>query len=138
MRVRFYDAGQALAVLVTLPDRRHLLVDTGESPRRPCAECRAWHERVMAGLRKDVGARGLDLVWITHQHSDHMGGASAVLGAFPVAVYVDNGLDLERTAVLREARAAVATADTRLRVWVTARDGDVTLMTTGDGMFVRE
>jgi competence protein ComEC len=116
MRVHFYDAGQALAVLVTLPDGRHLLVDTGESPHRPCAECRAWHERLMTGLRKDVGPRGLDLVWITHQHSDHVGGAKAVLGAFPVAVYVDNGLDLERTAALRDARAAVASSSTKLRV----------------------
>jgi competence protein ComEC len=116
MRVRFYDAGQALAVLVTLPDGRRLLVDTGENPRRPCAECRAWHERVMTGLRKDVGPRGLDLVWITHQHSDHVGGAKAVLGAFSVGVYVDNGRDLEKTAGVRDARAAAAASSTKLRV----------------------
>lgn len=116
MRVRFYDAGQALAALVTLPDGRRLLVDAGESPRRPCAECKAWHERVMAGLRRDVGPRGLDLVWITHQHSDHVGGAKAVLGAFFVGVYVDNGRDLEKRAGVRNARVAVAASSTKLRV----------------------
>src|SRR4051812_41735973 len=32
MRVHFYDAGQALAALVMLPDGRRVLVDAGESP----------------------------------------------------------------------------------------------------------
>ena len=116
MRVHFYDAGQALSVLVTLPDGRHVLVDTGESPRRPCTGCKAWHQRVMGGLSKDLGTSKLDLLWITHQHSDHVGGARDVLGTFPVVLYVDNGLDLDRTAAIRDARAAVASSGAELRV----------------------
>src|SRR5262249_20267040 len=87
MRVHFYDAGQALAVLLTLPDGRHVLIDAGESPRRPCAGCKAWHERVMAGLHADLGPSQLHLLWITHQHSDHVGGAADVLEAFPTKLY---------------------------------------------------
>src|SRR5690348_6889012 len=55
LTVRFYDAGQALSALVTLPDGRQVLVDTGESPQRPCSGCRGWHDRVMTGLRRDLG-----------------------------------------------------------------------------------
>ncbi|MBX3232956.1 MAG: MBL fold metallo-hydrolase [Labilithrix sp.] len=116
LTVRFYDSGQALAVLLTLPDGRQVLVDAGESPRRPCAGCKAWHERVMSGLRRDVGARGLDALWITHQHSDHVGGAEAVLTTFKTALYVDNGLDLDKTAVIRDARAAAAATDATIHV----------------------
>jgi competence protein ComEC len=116
MRVRFYDAGQALSVLVTLPDGRRVLVDTGESPRRPCKECPAWHDRVTAGLRDEVGAGALDLLWITHQHSDHVGGAPGVLETFRAALYVDNGLDLDKTAVVRDARAAAIAAGAQLHV----------------------
>ena len=39
-----------------------------------------------------------------------------MLGTFPVAFYVDNGLDLDRTAVIRDARAAVASSGAKLRV----------------------
>ena len=35
LTVHFYDVGQALAALVDLPDGRHILVDTGDSPKRP-------------------------------------------------------------------------------------------------------
>jgi competence protein ComEC len=97
MRVRFYDAGQALAALVELPDGRRVLVDAGEDPDRAgCRECAAWHERVLAGLRRDLAGAALDLLWLTHPHSDHLGGAKAVLQAFPVKALVDNGEDLDR------------------------------------------
>lgn len=94
LTVHFYDAGQALSALIILPDGRRWLVDAGESPvRSGCGPtCGAWHERVMAGLRKDLGSARLDLLWITHQHSDHLGGAPDVLKTFGAAVYVDNGL----------------------------------------------
>lgn len=108
MTVRFYDAGQGLAALVTLPDGRTILVDTGESPSRPgCGPaCAAWHEHVMARLHQDLGKGALDLLWITHAHSDHVGGAADVLRAFPVKTYVDGGRDLEAAAVSAARRAA--------------------------------
>ena len=117
MTVRFYDVGQGLAVLVDLPDGRRVLVDTGDNPRRSDAQCHGacpiWHERLMAGLARDVGARGIDLLWITHQHSDHLGGAVDVLDHFAVKDLVDNGEDVEKAEV-RRVHDAAARRGTRL------------------------
>jgi hypothetical protein len=59
LRVAFYNAGQALAALVTLPDGKHILVDAGESATRPgCgAPCKVWHQRMMDVLTRDLGER---------------------------------------------------------------------------------
>ncbi len=91
--IHFYDAGQALSVLVTLPDGRHILVDAGESPRRPCAGCKAWHQRAGRAPRRsrDWQARSP----VDHApRADRLGGAPAVIEAFQPRVYTDNGLDL--------------------------------------------
>jgi glyoxylase-like metal-dependent hydrolase (beta-lactamase superfamily II) len=55
--------------------------------------------------RESYGAisRGapIDLIWITHQHSDHIGGDSDVLGMFKFGTYVDNGRDPEKAEARR-------------------------------------
>ena len=85
MTVHFYDVGQALAALVDLPDGRHVLVDTGDNPHRSeCDDCVANHAHLMEKLRADLAKASIDLLWITHQHSDHIGGASDVLETFHV------------------------------------------------------
>lgn len=114
MTVRFFDVGQALSALVELPDGRRVLVDAGESPTRCGAPCRAWHERLLGRLRAAAASR-LDLLWITHQHSDHLGGAPAVIEAFRPLVYVDNGRDLDKHGV-RAAREAAAAHGVTVRV----------------------
>ena len=126
MTIRFYDAGQGLAALVELPDGRRVLVDAGESPTRVgCAACSGWHQHVMEGLRRDLGGTerpvsagaadradgaAIDMLWITHQHSDHLGGAVDVLDTFKVGAYVDNGRDLREREVATARRAASANA----------------------------
>jgi competence protein ComEC len=95
MKVRFYDVGQALSALVELPDGRRILVDTGEQPTRCGKPCKDWSAHLLAALAKDVPDKKLDLVWTTHQHSDHAGNADTVLQTFTVATYVDNGTRLD-------------------------------------------
>ncbi len=108
LTVHFYDVGQALAALVDLPDGRHVLVDAGDSPRRAgCLTCEAEHAHLETALRHDLGGAPLDLLWNTHPHSDHVGGVPAVLEAFRVLAYVDNGRGGDKLEV-RAAREAAA------------------------------
>jgi len=103
LRVHFYDVSQGLAALVDLPGGSHLLVDTGDAPRREgCgADCSDAHRHLLGALAHDLRGAAIDLLWITHQHSDHIGGARDILRQFRVKDYVDNGRDGTRTEVAR-------------------------------------
>ncbi|MBX3187492.1 MAG: MBL fold metallo-hydrolase [Labilithrix sp.] len=123
MKVRFYDVGQALAALVELPDGRRILVDTGEQPTRAgCGKpCKDWSAHLLAALAKDVPDKKLDVVWTTHQHSDHAGNADTVLKTFEVATYVDNGTRLDekdggKPGPIARARKAAADRGTKIVV----------------------
>jgi competence protein ComEC len=135
MTLHFYDVGQGLAVLVDLPDGRHVLVDTGDSARRPgCGEtCEAAERHLLERLRADLHGSAIDVLWITHPHSDHIGAAADVLDAFQVGLYVDNGRDL-RKAEVRRARRVAQTRAVPIRVvdpdhpdWPAPASRDVTL-----------
>jgi competence protein ComEC len=107
LAVHFYDVGQGLAALVDLPDGRHLLVDTGDNPGRAgCGMCAVEHEHLVRRLSIDLREAPIDVLWITHAHSDHLGGAPEVLASFKVGAYVDNGLDERRPEVRRAHEAA--------------------------------
>jgi competence protein ComEC len=117
MRIHFYDVGQGLAALVDLPDGRHILVDTGDSPSRAaCGDaCVTAGRRLIDRLYADLHGSPIDLLWITHPHSDHIGGAPEILSSFHVETYVDNGRDARRLEVSR-ARDAAREHGAQLRV----------------------
>ena len=117
MTVHFYDVGQGLAALVDLPDGRHILVDTGDSPHRPgCGEpCVSAGRHLLGKLGSDLRGAPIDLLWVTHQHSDHIGGAPDVLSELPVTLYVDNGRG-DRKGEVRRAHEAATARGTQMRV----------------------
>jgi competence protein ComEC len=77
LEIRFLDVGQGDAVLLRSGGRT-ALIDTGPS------------DALVARLRA-LGVDTIDLLVASHNHSDHIGGSDAVLDAFPVRFYLDNG-----------------------------------------------
>ncbi len=79
MCIEFLDVGQGDAMLVRDGSGHCLLVDGG-----PDAD-------VLAGKLRARGIRRLDLVVLTHPHSDHMGALPEVARRWPVGCFVFNG-----------------------------------------------
>ena len=73
--VLFFDVGQGDAVLVTTPEDRRLLIDTG--PRSLSGDPAASYS-VLPYLRQR-GVDRLDAVVITHPDADHLGGLPKIL-----------------------------------------------------------
>jgi len=69
--VTFFDVGQADAALLRTPEGNTVLIDTGKG-------------RETAALLRRERVRRIDLLVVTHPHSDHAGGLAAVLAGFPV------------------------------------------------------
>lgn len=78
LELRFLDVGQADAILIRHAGKT-ALVDAGSSD----------------DIAERLGALGvdtIDLLVASHNHTDHIGGADAVLRRFPVRRYLDNGI----------------------------------------------
>lgn len=77
LELRFIDVGQGDATLIRNGSQT-VLVDAGPS------------DEITRKL-KALGVKSLDLLVITHYHTDHHGGADAIMKRFPVRAYLDNG-----------------------------------------------
>jgi competence protein ComEC len=78
LEIRFLNVGQGDAILLRSADRV-ALIDAGPS------------DAVVRRLRT-LGVDSIDLFVASHNHSDHIGGADAVLDSLPVGFYLDNHL----------------------------------------------
>jgi len=109
--VVFFDVGQGDAVLVTTPENRRLLIDTG--PRSFSGDPAASYS-VLPYLRQR-GVDRLNAVVITHPDADHLGGLPRILREMSVGhVYhsgqrADTDLYLKTRGLLQE-RAVPTTA----------------------------
>jgi competence protein ComEC len=85
LRLTVLDVGQGLAVVVRT--RNHaLLYDTGPA----FGEQSDAGGRIVVPYLRAAGVRRLDAMVISHDHSDHSGGAAAVLQAMPVGWFASS------------------------------------------------
>lgn len=84
----------------------------------------------MEGLVADVDDGKIELVWITHQHSDHHGGLPGIGEQLELLVYADNGQQPSKAGV-KAARKA-AEDDGATLVEIGPGKTDIPLSTTGD------
>lgn len=117
LRVTMMDVGQGDAVLVTLPNGRTAMVDTGGVSIRGDFDI---GDRVLGPALRAKGIRRLDYVAFTHGDPDHMGGAVSLTRDFGPAeiwdgVFVANHAPTEK---LRQAAAS------RRSAWRSLQAGD--------------
>ncbi len=79
-RATVLDVGQGLAVLVETRNSVHLF-DTGQVPNG---------ERTILPALRAAGRRHLDTLLLSHNDSDHIGGAEAILAQFPAGQILHN------------------------------------------------
>jgi competence protein ComEC len=86
LEVTALDVGQGEALLLALPDRRTMLMDTGglASFGRAPESSFDIGEDVVAPYLWSRSIRRLDVVAVSHAHADHVGGLPAVLEDFEV------------------------------------------------------
>ena len=77
LTIEFLDVGQGDSALIRSPEGKLALVDAGPSPERA------------ASLLRERGVDRLDLVVVSHHHSDHYGGMLAVIREFHPRVFLD-------------------------------------------------
>ena len=91
--VEAIDVGQGDSLLLITPDGRTLLVDAGGLGGGPNQALQEFDigEEVVSPVLWSRGIRRLDVVALSHAHSDHMGGTPAILRNFhPAELWVGN------------------------------------------------
>jgi competence protein ComEC len=77
--VTVLDVGQGDAIVIRLPGRRTMVIDAGPRIRDYDAGV-----RIVAPYLRRLGVSRIDLLVLTHTHSDHVGGAGALCRQFEV------------------------------------------------------
>ena len=115
LTLHFLDVGQGDAALLRTPGGRWLAVDAG--PRGPRGDA---GERVVAPYLAQHGARQLDALVLSHAHTDHVGGAPALLRRLPIGMVIEPGQPVD-DAVYYDLLGAIEATHTP---WHRGRPGD--------------
>lgn len=90
IEVTAIDVGSGDAIFLVLPDRTTMLVDAGgsrmDSGREGAYRGRRWDpgEDIVSPYLWSRGIKKIDVVALSHAHSDHMGGLAAVIRNFQI------------------------------------------------------
>lgn len=103
VELRFLDIGQGDAVLIRLPDGRHILIDAGRNAT------------AVADLLSRERIDTLYLVVASHNHADHIGGLPEVFDRFVVQNYLANGIAAEPATYRRLVEAVERSGARKLR-----------------------
>ena len=126
--VEAIDVGQGDSLLLITPAGKTLLVDGGGfggGPRAPAQDFDIGEEVVSATLWAR-GIRHLDVVALSHAHSDHMGGLPAILRNFkPDELWVGNNPPVAAYRELLEEATGLHTRVHKLQAGDTVSLGDV-------------
>ena len=79
LEIAILDVGQGDAALITTPEKHAILIDTGPASAQYDAG-----ERVIIPYLLEKGIKKLDALLITHEDTDHIGGAKSILGNISV------------------------------------------------------
>jgi competence protein ComEC len=81
-----FDVGQGDGMLITTPNRKHFLIDTGRwQPDYNSAKY------VIIPYLKAKGIKKLDAVFLSHPHADHIGGLPELIKSIPIDTIYNSG-----------------------------------------------
>lgn len=88
LRVTFLDVGQGDATIIETPSGKTLVIDAGNITSDGDDDM---GRRIVAPYLRQRGINHLDVIFLTHPDSDHIGGAATLLEQFPTELLMDNG-----------------------------------------------
>lgn len=90
MKLTFFDVGQGDAALVSTPNDKHFLIDTGRwQPDYNSAKY------IIIPHLKEEGIEKLDAVFLSHPHADHIGGILELIDTVPIDTIYNSGTDYD-------------------------------------------
>lgn len=86
LKVTVFDVGQGDATLVSTPNDKHFMIDTGRwSPDYNSAKY------IILPYLKAEGIEKLNAVFLSHPHADHIGGISELINTIPIDTIYNSG-----------------------------------------------
>lgn len=89
LNIYWIDTEGGAATLIVTPSGQSLLTDTGNPGPNDRDAKRIYEATQVAGLKQ------IDILFTTHYHSDHVGGAPALAKMIPIQRFLDHGESIE-------------------------------------------
>ena len=88
LRIFWVDTEGGAATILATPDGKVVVVDAGNTGTRDA-------QRVADVVTNQLKAARIDVMIVTHYHTDHVGGVPALAGLVPISQYLDHGTPVE-------------------------------------------